>query len=882
MTDPITRLNTALEGRYRIERQLGEGGMATVYLARDLKHNRNVALKVLKPELAAVVGADRFLAEIETTANLQHPHILPLFDSGEADSFLFYVMPYVEGESLRERLDREHQLPVDEAVRIATNVAEALDYAHSHGVIHRDIKPANILLQAGKPVISDFGIALALGAAGGGRLTETGLSLGTPHYMSPEQATGDLSIGAATDVYALGCVLFEMLVGEPPYTGSTPQAILGKIIQAEPVSASKTRRTVPANVDAAIRRSLEKVPADRFAGASEFARALGSREYRHGEAMGSDAAGSASRSPALATTLGIFALISSVLAAWGWLRPAGRAALASYDLGVPDSVPLMTSVGSRAFTVSPDGDFLVYIAQRGSGTELWYRSLTSGETHPIGGTLGVSRTPVITNGGNDVAFVVGSELKIVSIDGGTARTLTQGPEIEFALDESDDLAYVDFDDAGNRYKRLDPTSGEIEEERYADYCVNPQTLPDGGRLLCGGGGVKSAYTVDLREGAGTDSSFLKPLSGTGASGASRETAGIRGSDFRIVDDQYVVYVSLAGDLRAAPIDLVNDRIGRSVVAMPGVRAESLSGSGQFQVTSDGTLYYVPGVHAQIVQPVRADAEGEVLRLGIEPAAFLRYDMSPDGRRFAAVVEGVDGQELRIYDVDTGQYRVWTQSVWVGFPRWSPGGDRLLIDVGGFPGSPVAVLLGSPTSASPPDTVARLGQAWASDYRADSLILVWTGPGESRLDLRSTPPTVESVGPPAVFGSLSPDGRWLVHAPRAANTLVIEPWPARDRIHTVAGLGSYAEWGAAGELVSRDRNGRWFKTRVDAASDPPLDEPELWFEDQLATIAPGRSFARTPDGGVLYMQRLGPNVAHFIRVVPGWVERMKRAVDEANR
>ena len=186
--------------------------MATVYLADDLKHERKVALKVLKPELAAVVGAERFLAEIKTTANLQHPHILPLFDSGEADTYLFYVMPYVEGETLRDRLDREHQLPVDDAVQIAKNVAEALDYAHKQGVIHRDIKPANILLQAGKPVISDFGIALAVGVAGGGRMTETGLSLGTPHYMSPEQATGDLSVGAATDVYALGCVLYEMLV----------------------------------------------------------------------------------------------------------------------------------------------------------------------------------------------------------------------------------------------------------------------------------------------------------------------------------------------------------------------------------------------------------------------------------------------------------------------------------------------------------------------------------------------------------------------------------------------------------------------------------------------------------------------------------------------
>ena len=207
MSDVITRLNVALEGRYSLIRELGEGGMATVFLADDLKHERKVALKVLKPELAAVVGAERFLGEIKTTANLQHPHILPLFDSGEADSFLFYVMPYVEGETLQGRIDREKQLPVDQAVGIATAVANALDYAHRHGVIHRDIKPANILLQDGEPVVADFGIALAVGAAGGSRLTETGLSLGTPYYMGPEQATGDQPVGAATDTYALGSVL---------------------------------------------------------------------------------------------------------------------------------------------------------------------------------------------------------------------------------------------------------------------------------------------------------------------------------------------------------------------------------------------------------------------------------------------------------------------------------------------------------------------------------------------------------------------------------------------------------------------------------------------------------------------------------------------------
>ena len=212
MSDTVTRLNAALEGRYAIER---EGGMATVSLAEDVKHSRKVALKVLKPELAAVVGAERFLAEIQVTANLQHPHILPLFDSGEADGFLFYVMPFVEGETLKERIDREKQLPVDEAVKITMDLASALDYAHRQSVIHRDIKPANILLQDGEPVVADFGIALAVDAAGGSRLTETGLSLGTPQYMSPEQATGDQPVDARSDLYSLACMTYEMLVGSP-------------------------------------------------------------------------------------------------------------------------------------------------------------------------------------------------------------------------------------------------------------------------------------------------------------------------------------------------------------------------------------------------------------------------------------------------------------------------------------------------------------------------------------------------------------------------------------------------------------------------------------------------------------------------------------------
>ncbi len=282
MSDAVTRLNAALEGRYTIERELGEGGMATVYLATDLKHNRNVALKVLKPELAAVVGAERFLAEIETTANLTHPHILPLFDSGEADGFLFYVMPHIEGESLRERIDREKKLGVDDSVAITQKVAGALDYAHEHGVVHRDIKPGNILLsERGEPLVADFGIALAVAQAGAGRITETGLSLGTPHYMSPEQATGDRDVDPRSDVYALGCVLYEMLSGQPPFSASSAQAVLVKILTMDAPSITSERRTVPPNVGAALAKSLEKLPADRFTSAAEFATALGDESFTY-------------------------------------------------------------------------------------------------------------------------------------------------------------------------------------------------------------------------------------------------------------------------------------------------------------------------------------------------------------------------------------------------------------------------------------------------------------------------------------------------------------------------------------------------------------------------------------------------------------------------
>ncbi len=281
MPADLARFAAALADRYRIERELGRGGMATVYLAEDLKHHRNVAIKVLHPDISAVLGGDRFLREIETTASLRHPHILPLFDSGEAGergseegSLLFYVMPLVEGASLRDRLDREKQLPVDEALKIAREVADALSYAHSRGIIHRDIKPGNILLESGHAVVADFGIAKAVRAAGGEALTQTGMSLGTPTYMSPEQAAGEQDLDGRSDLYALACVLYEMLAGQPPFTGVSAEALVRQhmVVDAPPVT--NYRPAVPASVAAALHRALAKSPADRFNPVAQFAEAL--------------------------------------------------------------------------------------------------------------------------------------------------------------------------------------------------------------------------------------------------------------------------------------------------------------------------------------------------------------------------------------------------------------------------------------------------------------------------------------------------------------------------------------------------------------------------------------------------------------------------------
>src|SRR5213596_1428027 len=320
------RVRASLAGCYTIERELGAGGMATVYLARDLKHDRDVALKVLRPDLAALLGAERFLQEIRISAKLDHPHILTLIDSGADDGFVWYILPLVRGESLRAKLTREKQLRLEEALTITRQIASALDYAHRHGVIHRDIKPENILLHEGQALVADFGIALAVSAAGATRMTESGMSLGTPHYMSPEQAMGERELTARSDVYALGAVLYEMLVGEPPFTGPTAQAIVAKVVTETPRPLISQRHTVPPHIEAAVLMALEKLPADRFASTAAFADALA-----HPSIMAAHGARTAAVRESgawdphlwrrLTVATAVLAVAFGGLAAWGWLRP---------------------------------------------------------------------------------------------------------------------------------------------------------------------------------------------------------------------------------------------------------------------------------------------------------------------------------------------------------------------------------------------------------------------------------------------------------------------------------------------------------------------------------------------------------------------------------
>src|SRR5688500_4031061 len=434
MTDPSPRLTTVLSDRYTVLREIGQGGMATVYLAEDVRHHRKVAIKVLHPELSAVLGGDRFLNEIELTANLQHPHILPLFDSGSAEGLLYYVMPFIEGETLRARLDRERQLPIPDAVRIAVDVGDALDYAHKRGVVHRDIKPENILLHDGRPLVAEFGIALAVQQAGGQRMTQTGLSLGTPQYMSPEQATGEREIDARSDIYSLGAVTYEMLTGEAPFTGPTSQAIVAKVITTDPGSLVARRRSIPPHVEDAVLTALEKVPADRFASAASFAAALSDPTavtQRVTRSRQVPRAASRFDWRILAGTAAAALAIGAVTSWLGTRRPAVTREKVAFVHQTDTTHRLATACCSPAVAISPDGRRIVYGAASGTNRVLMLRTIDDVEAHVVSGTE-FGKNPSFSSDGQWILFEHGTDatgsvrtLRKVPVTGGSAVTLTK-------------------------------------------------------------------------------------------------------------------------------------------------------------------------------------------------------------------------------------------------------------------------------------------------------------------------------------------------------------------------------------------------------------------------------------------------------------------------
>ena len=776
------RLNTALEGRYRIGRELGQGGMATVYLAEDLRHERKVALKVLKPQVAAVVGAERFLAEIKTTANLQHPHILPLFDSGVADGFLFYVMPYVEGESLRGRLDRDHQLPVDEAVRIATYMAEALDYAHRRGVIHRDIKPGNVLIHDGQPVISDFGIALAVGAAGGDRLTQTGLSIGTPCYMSPEQATGEQTVGPATDTYALGCVLYEMLVGEPPYTGRTAQVILGKSIAGEPVSATEHRPSVRANVDAAIRNALEKLPADRFTGAQDFAKALEDEHFRYGELVTEGASAAVGPWKGLSIAL---ALALAVTLGWSLLSPEPPTPLARFSS--PFEEGQFPAPASLMMEFMADGSALVYVgpAASGGGTQLWLRRWADLDATPIQGTEGAIDV-ALSPDGREVAFVAQRALRVAPLDGGPSRALV---ELDGGVSEwtSDGTVYFTEPPPSLGLARIPATGGGSEAVESITELLEGEAYH--GFLSVLPGGIMGVFQV-MHSLTGEDAEIWAIDLDT------RERRFLTaGTTPRYASTGHLLFVTPDGVLMAQPMDPATAELtGPAVPVVEGLAINI--GLATYALSESGTLIYSAGGLAAVeglFEPVWVTRSGEAApvdpgwRFNAMEGFGLR--LSSDGAR-VAITQRVDGNEdVWIKQLPDGPLeRLTFDDLIDPSPFWSPDGQFVAYSRSYDVWQTRADGTGSPQPVLDDERSLYQGR-WSHDgewmvFR--TITGLTPSPDDDILGFR---PGVDSAAIPLVASpefseqspALSPNGRWLAYTSdrTGRREVYVTPFPDVD-------------------------------------------------------------------------------------------------------
>ncbi len=882
--DMRQRLGRHLQDRYEIVAEVGAGGMATVYLAEDLRHHRKVALKVLRPELSAVMGSERFLAEIRTTASLQHPNILPLFDSGEAGGLLFYVMPYVEGESLRQKLDREGELPIDEAIQIASEVAEALQAAHEQGVIHRDVKPANILLSRGRPLVADFGIALAVNAAGGGRLTETGLSLGSPNYMSPEQASPERVPSRGSDIYSLGCVLYEMLVGEPPFTGTTARAVLGKVLTEEPMPPARYRRSVPPNVNAAVLRALEKRPADRFKEARAFAQALADPDFAHASPHSGDQDLSKKlrRHRMLMGILATLVVVSIGMAAWGWLNrfdsPVVRANLEWP--AEPTPAPASSQAALR-FALSPDGTVIAF-AGGGEATPLAIRRLDRLELRTIPGTEG-ARYPFFSPDGQFVAFFLKSgDLKVVPLEGGSSRTLVrEGARIESRGDWGPDgmLYYGGTDGsiwrvpflggAADRVSRLDSVRGD-QAHQFVD------VLSDGkGAIVSVWRGAVASSAVGLLDFGTGEIQLL-------------ETA----SHAWFAPPRHLLFVTWDGAVRIAPLDLKKGSLeGPPALLLEGVWMNAFTGEGYLAFSESGTLLYRTGVaHGQ--QPVWVDLGGATT--AVDAAwydTFYSLALSPDGKRLAVTLTRPDRQELWVKQLDEGPLTLLSSEGTINYrAKWTADGQSLtfISDRSGRPalwmiradGSAPAELLVDDPRTIDQGFLSRDGE-WivfrtgSAGFRTRDLYAVRNGTTEDRRTLVAS--DADEYSP-----ALSPDGRWLAYVSEESGQqeVYVRPFPATGaaKWQISVGGGTGPLWAhGGGKLFYQTAVGGLMVADIEAEQGFIPGTPRMLFRDPSLRVYHWHPmFDLDPDDRRLLMIReAGAELGQLILVL-NWFEEIEEA------
>jgi serine/threonine-protein kinase len=881
------QLKTALADRYVIERELGEGGMATVYLAHDVKHNRKVALKVLRPELAAVIGAERFLKEIEVTANLQHPHILPLHDSGEGDSFLYYVMPYVEGETLRARIDREKQLSINEAVEITRSVAAALDYAHRHGVIHRDIKPENVLVHDGQPLIADFGIALAVSHAGGTRLTETGLSIGTPHYMSPEQAMGDRELDARSDVYSLGAMLYEMLTGDPPHTGSTAQAIVAQILTEDPRPLTLRRKTVPPHVAAAVDQALQKLPADRFASAADFATALTNTAFTGTTALaGSVPAVKAGAGRAVwrsaAIAFGAATLVLAAVATWGWLRSVPRPVV-RVSMAFPEGEAPAAAATLR-FAMSSDGSRIVYAGPSETAAhQLWLRELDELNARPLPGTDG-AQAPFFSPDGRRVAFFAGrpGDLKVVAIDGGPPQTIVPDSANPWGGTwAADGMVY--FSVSEGIAARVPAGGGAVERLSVLDSTRNdrehnfPDLLPNGrGALLQVYRG--SAVSTDVGV-VSFETGEVKVL-----------TQGIYA---RYVHPNRILYGTGGGTLLLAPFD--PDRMeltAPGVALLDGVRVDNFSYTPQIALSQTGTLLYQAGIGANSEQVAWVDLDGTAQPVDSAwMGDFSGMALSPDGTQLAVSLYTGEGEEgLWVKRLDSGPLTRLTFEGSVNYrPAWTPDGRSIafISDRSGENQVWIKRADGSAAAELLLEDERQIDEVvWSRDGRW--LVYRVGSGGTNTRDIHAIRPGLDTVAWTVASSpfddyspALSPDGRWVAYVSTESGRpeVYVRPFPDADQ----------AKWqvsvdGASEPVWSPRRRRLFYRTRrgdiavVGLGSGPSLQvgTPQVLF---TSFSTEGESYHATydvsGDGRRLIMLRQEKGAETNVVLVLNWTEELHR-------